>query len=173
MKIAILSDTHDNIPNTKWAVAEVIKNGADVLLFCGDFCAPRAGLELCEFKGPIYVVWGNNDGDKMNISRLMNAANDKVTFFPEADAVFELDGRKIAMTHYPFYAQALARTGDYDLVCFGHDHKARVETHGKCLAVNPGSLNAVRSTDIMGFALYDTTTHKAILHKLDGSFLEI
>jgi predicted phosphodiesterase len=109
-------------------------------------------------------VFGNNDGDKMNISRLMNEANSQVKFFGEADGKLELDCRKIAMTHYPFYANALARTGDYDLVCFGHDHKGRIETHGKCLAVNPGCLNPVRPDDTVGFAIYDTAAHKAELH---------
>ena len=38
MRIAILSDTHDNI----WKLDEVLKQVGDAgaLLFCGDFCAP-------------------------------------------------------------------------------------------------------------------------------------
>ncbi len=171
MKIAILSDSHDNIANVETAIQKIQEMSAEVLLFCGDFCAPGPGRIIADFKGPIYIVWGNNDGDKMNISRVMWEKNSNIKFFPESDGVFELGGRKIAMTHYPLYAQALARTGDYDLVVFGHDHKARIETHGKCLAVNPGSLNKLRSSDNIGFAIYDTTAHKAELYHLDGSIL--
>jgi putative phosphoesterase len=168
MKIAILSDSHDHLPNTKLAVERVQKLGAEVLLFCGDFCAPRAAMEVGKFNGPVYMIFGNNDGDQLNIYlRVIENCSD-VKFMLEGNGILELDGRKIAMTHYPRYADALARTGDYDLVVFGHDHKARIETHGKCLAVNPGCLNAVRSDDNIGFAIYDTMTHQAELHGLDG-----
>ena len=37
MRIAILSDTHDNI----WVLKDLLAGlEADALLFCGDFCAP-------------------------------------------------------------------------------------------------------------------------------------
>jgi putative phosphoesterase len=173
MKIAILSDGHDGIANIKSAIEQIQKLGAEVLLFCGDFCAPGAGIELCSFKGPIYTVWGNNDGDRINITERMHANHSNVILLKESEGQIELGGRKIAMTHYPKYAVAFARTGDYDLVAFGHDHQVRIETHGKCLAVNPGCLNQVRPSDKMGFALYDTDAHAATLHALDGSFLTI
>ena len=39
-KIAILSDTHDNIANLEKAMAQIRTSGAEVLLHCGDLCAP-------------------------------------------------------------------------------------------------------------------------------------
>lgn len=166
MKIAILSDAHDHIENTIKAIKLVQEKGAEALIFCGDFCAPRAALNIAEFKGDVYAIFGNNDGDQLNIYQIAHSKKPEMKFFLEGRASFEIDGKKIFVTHYPVYASALARTGDYDLVCFGHDHKARVETHGNCLAVNPGCLNAVRHDDIIGFAIYDTQTHKAELFPL-------
>ena len=32
------------------------------------------------------------------------------------------------MVHYPHYAKAMALTGDYDLVCNGHEHRAVIGT---------------------------------------------
>lgn len=173
MKIAILSDTHDNVENTKIAVQHAQNMEAEILFFCGDFCAPGPAKAIAEFKGHIYVVFGNNDGDRLSISQKMKVINSNVTFFPDGEGELELAGKKIAINHYPLYATALARTGDYDLVCFGHDHKPRIETYGNCLAVNPGCLNIVKSGISSSFAIYDTNAHAATLHALDGSILTI
>lgn len=172
MKIAILSDSHDNVANIELALTQIHAANADVLLYCGDFCSPFSAKAIAAFNGLIFVVFGNNDGDKVNIVARMNETNPQVTFFGEGDGKLELDGRKIAMTHYPRYADALARTGDYDLVCFGHDHKARIERHGNSVAVNPGCLAGRRASDIVAFAIYDTVNHQALLHNLDGGFLD-
>jgi uncharacterized protein len=54
MKIAVLSDIHDNI----WALERLLEDlQADVLIFCGDFCAPFTLAQIAEgFSGPIHVV---------------------------------------------------------------------------------------------------------------------
>jgi uncharacterized protein len=171
MKIAILSDAHDQLENTKAAVAQVGKMSAEALLFCGDFCAPAIGVALCDFTGPIYAIFGNIDGDPLNVYQQMTAKKSDVKIFKESTAVFDLGGRKIAMTHYPLYGNALARTGDYDMVCFGHDHQPRIETHGKALGINPGSI--LGRPVAPSFAIYDAGAHKAVLHALDGSILTI
>lgn len=171
MKIAILSDSHDHKENVAQAVAKVQEMGAGILLFCGDLCAGPVGIALCAFKGPIYFCFGNNDGDRISIQEKMKEAHPQVNFFRDGSGEFEIEGRKIAMNHYPLYAQALARTGDYDMVAFGHDHEARVLTFGKTLAINPGSLNLLKQGANPGFAIYDTANHQATLHNLDGGFL--
>ena len=71
MKLAICSDIHDNI----WVLARALPllQEADVLLFCGDFCAPFTLVQMAEgFAGPIHVVWGNNDGDKWLLTSQAN-----------------------------------------------------------------------------------------------------
>jgi putative phosphoesterase len=164
MKIAILSDTHDNQINTKIALEKVTEKGAEALLFCGDFCSPGPAKWIAQFPGIIHTIFGNNDGDRMNIAMFISQ-NPKATVHKEyADIV--IDGKKIGMTHYPFYAEKMAKSGDFDLVCFGHDHQARVEVYGICLAVNPGSLNQQRPDDKMGYAIYDTQTHTVELFGL-------
>jgi predicted phosphodiesterase len=50
--------------------------------------------------------------------------------------------------HYPHYAQALACTGDYDLVCCGHDHKSSISQvatvrGGHTWLINPGTVGGV------------------------------
>ena len=64
------------------------------------------------------------------------------------DAGIELGGRRIFLVHYPHYAHALAATGDWDLVCCGHSHKAEITERKNCgggstPVVNPGTVGGV------------------------------
>ena len=61
------------------------------------------------------------------------------------------------MVHYPHYAKAMALTGDYELVCNGHEHKARIEEiknikGGRTLRLDPGTAAGIGSkpTYILG-----------------------
>ena len=66
------------------------------------------------------------------------------------DAGIELGGRRIFLVHYRHYAEAMAATGDWDLVCCGHDHNANIHTV-KNLAgkytwlVNPGTVGGIKA----------------------------
>jgi putative phosphoesterase len=137
MKIAICSDIHDNIWVLERALGVIQE--ADVVLFCGDFCAPFTLVQLAEgFAGPIHVVWGNNDGDKFLLTR--NASRfDHVHLHGEL-AELELGKMRVAMTHYPDIAQGLVGSDRYDLVCYGHDHIAHDEVVGTSRLLNPGEL---------------------------------
>ncbi len=155
MKIAILSDVHDNI----WKLETLLAGlGADMLLFCGDFCAPFTLAQMAEgFSGPIHIVFGNNDGDQFLLTRVAGR-------FPHVKlhgdfAELTADGRRIALTHYPEIGRALSRGCDLDLVCHGHSHELVVDLEGKTLRVNPGEVMGRfgRST----YALYDTVTGQA------------
>ena len=55
------------------------------------------------------------------------------------------------MVHYPHYARAMAATGEYDLVCNGHEHHARIEEipnvkGGTTLRVDPGTVAGIGSS---------------------------
>ena len=169
MKIAILSDIHEHKDNLLMALDTINKDPEiEALLFCGDFCAPPIAMALTTgFTKPIHIVFGNNDGDRFMIA---NVTRDKshVTIHGEHAAI-ELGGRKIAMTHYPFYGTALGKSGDFDLVCFGHDHDARIIEYGKCLTINPGSIMGNKTPS--SFAIYDTLAHAATLHSVNSGFL--
>ena len=62
-----------------------------------------------------------------------------------ADARLEIAGRRVFVVHYPDYGYAMACTGDWDVVCCGHSHKAetrRVDNvkSGTTWLVNPGTV---------------------------------
>jgi uncharacterized protein len=155
MKIAVLSDIHDNI----WQLEKLLNSlEADALICCGDFCAPFTLAQIAEnFGGAVHVVFGNNDGDPLLLGRVAGRFR-HVTIHGHF-AEMEMGGRSVAVTHYPEIGRALARGGTYDLVCCGHSHEQVLEHGGRTLLLNPG--------EVMGrlgpstYALYDTEAGQA------------
>jgi putative phosphoesterase len=153
MRIAVLSDVHDNV----WALDKALLHiyQADAVIFCGDFCAPFTLTQIAKgVNCPVHVVWGNNDGDKWLLTRNANAAGN-VTLHGEL-AELELGGKRLGVNHYPNIARRLAESGAYDAVFYGHDHMLHQEMVGRTLLLNPGEVmgRLGRST----FAWYDTDT---------------
>ncbi len=162
MLIGVFSDIHDNIPNLKKTLALFKERDASTLIFCGDFCSPIPSREMGSFEGEIHCVFGNGDGDRFAISQVAGSASKNLTLHGES-AELSLDGVAIAVTHYPFYAKALARTGDYQAVFSGHTHVRSEERFGECLWLNPGEVMGWKGEPTC--AVYDTATNSAeIIH---------
>ena len=132
MKIAVLSDIHDNI----WKLEEGLKsieniNDVQAMVFCGDLCAPFTLKQLGEgFKrGPIHVVWGNNDGDKI-LNQKIASSFDNV-FLHGNFMEIKLDQVRIAANHYPELAGHLADSQNFEAVFYGHNHTAKSEKINK------------------------------------------
>ena len=140
MKIAILSDIHDNLWNLSAALDRVA--AADVLLCCGDLCSPFVMDLLAKFPREVHIVFGNNDAD---LFRITKKSTDRVRVHGEYFEA-ELGGRRVAMNHFDYLARPIAASGLYDVVCYGHNHRFRVERLEKTLLVNPGP--------VMGAAFY-------------------
>ncbi|MFP3895437.1 MAG: metallophosphoesterase family protein [Anaerolineales bacterium] len=161
MLVGVISDIHDNI----WALNDVLDalNDCEALLCLGDLCAPFTMTAIEQgFDGPIHLVWGNNDGDKVAITESIPESGDVTIHGILGEVV--LDGRSIAMTHYPQIAQALATNGRYDLVCCGHSHEEEQTRMGETLVLNPGEVMGRFGTH--SFALYDTETGKTEIRRL-------
>ncbi len=147
MKVCILSDSHDHIPLLDAAVAEARSLGAEAVLHCGDVVAPSTLGCLEQYDLPVHIIHGNNTGDLYTLGR-MAARKDSRIHYHGMDAALELGRRRIFLVHYPHYARALACTGDWDLVCCGHSHKALTEavpnhTGGHTWLLNPGTVGGV------------------------------
>lgn len=137
MRIGVISDTHDNIWKLEKALEQL--QGVDLVIHCGDLCAPFMVKHLGEgIEVPIHIVWGNNEGDPFRIARVAEG-------YPHVHlegelAQLEVDGFRVGVHHYPEVAVDLARSGSYDIVCYGHDHTAHEEMIGDCLLLNPGEI---------------------------------
>jgi uncharacterized protein len=162
MLIGVFSDVHDNLPKLRVALAAFKANKVEVLVFCGDFCSPIPAKEMGLFEGTVHCVFGNGDGDPFTIAKVsIEYPNLKVH---GQYAELEFSGQRIAVTHYPLYGQALARTGDYRAVFSGHTHVLHEERFGQCLWLNPGEVMGWKGRSTC--AIYDTTANAATILEL-------
>jgi len=162
MKIAILSDLHDNYTN--WGLINKIldKEKIKIIIFCGDLCAPSMLKKMIkEFAGHIYMVYGNV-ADR-ELEKKVADQSDKVTHFGDLGE-FELEGKKIAVTHYPDKSRKLVSSGRFDLICFGHNHLKTFEKIGKTYLLNPGTSGGM--FQYPSFAIFD-------LKKMANEFKEV
>ena len=169
MKICIVSDSHDRRGRLAAAVKEAKRLGAQAVLHCGDVVAPSTLHAIMPLGLPIHVIHGNNTGDLYHLSKLAHESGGAVHYYGQ-DAGLVFDGRRIFadpvpgvrpdgadakirsrrifLVHFPHYARAMALTGDFDLVCNGHEHRAHIDRvknikDEETLLLNPGTVGGV------------------------------
>lgn len=165
MKIAVVSDTHDNIPNFKKAVSFIEKNKIKLLIHCGDICRVSTLKEILEgFLGEIHIVFGNVDTDRSKIIKISKEDLPQVKVWGRTGEI-NINNKTIAFCHFPELAKDLALKRKYDLVFYGHTHKPWEEKVNETRLVNPGNLAGIFHKPT--FALYDTKTDKLELKILE------
>ena len=169
MKIAIVSDTHDNMATFNKAISFLNAQKITTMVHCGDICNQDTIDEAVKnFKGKIYFVRGNGDQSTQSLSArpstLKKCSGFGLDEVPEKLEI-ELGGKKIFFNHYPEISKAAAETGKYDLAFYGHTHRPWEERIGNCRLVNPGELAGQRYKAC--FAIYDTETDKLVLKILE------
>ena len=166
MRIAVLSDIHDNV----WKLAAALDAvaGSDALVCCGDLCSPFVIHQMARaFGNPIHIVFGNNDADTFRIAnnaRQYGHLRLHGEFFRG-----EFGGRRLAANHFDNIAREVAKSGEFDVVCYGHNHVYDVSRIGKTLAINPGALmgaafaaDGTRADVPSTFVIYDTDSDQAV-----------
>lgn len=162
MKIAIISDTHGNVANFKKAVQWINKQNIKIIFHCGDIGNPESLKESLQcFTGQFFGVFGNIDkGFQIPVKEYNLSGKISVE---ESTLETEIDGKRIAINHFPAEAKKLAQSNKYDMVFYGHTHRAWDEKvaclpagRGICHMINPGELTGhfYKPT----FAVFDTET---------------
>jgi len=133
VKICILSDSHDRADPLARAVLDAKALGAQAVIHCGDLIGAQTIKPALVAGLPIHAIHGNNL------------------------AALELGGRSIVVVHYDHHGYAMACTGNWDLVCCGHSHRAEARQvanvkGGTSWLVNPGTVAglAAPATWILG-----------------------
>ena len=160
MKICIVSDSHDRADALAGAVRTAAEQGAKAVVHCGDLIGTQTVRAAMGVGLPLHLIHGNNLGDPVSLSRLARESGGQVQYHGP-DARLELGGRRIFVVHYPNYGQAMACTGDWDLVCCGHSHRAAIERVANVKGtetwlVNPGTVAGLAAPATWIFAELDT-----------------
>lgn len=143
MKLGVLSDSHNNIPNLLKALRLFDGEGISQLLHCGDMADMLTAKQMTGFD--IIYVNGNSDRSAEAVSHTVWTLNPRNEI---AGDVYEgmLGGVKIAATHghLTLKLDRLIRSRRFDYVFHGHTHRQRDELIGKTRIINPGALGGAR-----------------------------
>jgi len=151
MKIAVISDIHENINNLKKCKEILDNKNINFVIVLGDLVNPGIAKYLGEnFKG--VCILGNNDGDIYNISKNLGENFD---FISKTYTEYELENKKFFLTHYDDLAQVMDKETQ-DFILYGHNHIKFAKIIRNCLVLNPGTLGGIRNSP--SFAIIDTKT---------------
>ncbi len=152
MLLGVLSDTHDELDRTRFAVRLLRGAGAEALVHCGDVTTPPV-LTACAGL-PCWFVFGNHDSD--NVPDLRRVGTELGVVCLEWGSVVELGGRRIGITHGHLTSDlrhVLANRPD--ILLTGHTHFAFDRIEGGVRRINPGALHRA---DVFSVALLDLTS---------------
>ena len=133
MQLGVMSDSHDNVPNIKRAVEVFNDIGVDLVVHAGDFIAPFTIDPLANLNCRVVGVFGNNDGERVVLAKKFEQIGE---VHPNL-ASTSLGDVTIAVMHYPELAIPIAKSGEYDIVVYGHTHKIDIQKE-QSLLLNPG-----------------------------------
>jgi len=115
------------------AVVLFDREGVTVALHAGDIISPITEKEFSRLRCRLICVFGNNDGEKLFLKEKFREIGE----LHERKWEGEIGGRRVLLIHAPDMLEALRESGAYDLIVYGHTHRAEVRC-GRTLVVNPG-----------------------------------
>ena len=134
MKIGIISDTHDNLPQIEKAVKIFNQEKVKLVLHAGEFVSPFTFLEFKNLNCPLKGVFGNNDGDKLYLQEKFEGIGE---LRPEPYQV-NINQKSIIILHKEGLIDALAESQKFKVIIYGHTHRTDLREIGKTLIINPG-----------------------------------
>jgi len=133
VKLGIISDTHDNMPQIAAAVDLFNSERVDLVIHAGDFISPITAKEFQNLAAPLIGVFGNNDGDRLYLTERFK---DIGKIYPDYRE-FEFAGKQGVVMHEPKFIDSLVKSGTFDLIIYGHTHEIDIK-EGRTTVVNPG-----------------------------------
>lgn len=165
MKIAILSDSHDNLDKLRQAVCVCKKAEVEAIIHAGDFISPFSLTPLEESKIPVHAVLGNNDGERdglrrrfammgahfwegpvtffigntcVNLQHFSYTANELSTYMATSSSAAKHIRQQNSHSGQTLSAKDILQTQPHGLLIYGHTHKLKIEKLSNCTIVNPG-----------------------------------
>jgi putative phosphoesterase len=160
MQLGVVSDTHDNYSAAEEIAQVFADRDVETVLHCGDFISPPL---LGAFDGhgfSFHGVLGNNDGELDGLESTIDGMGNGSELHGR-QATFEFDDTRVHMLHGDQgldEVNALAESGEYDYVLYGHFHVAEHREEGDTTVLNPGAHFPTVPEDNRSVAVIDTET---------------
>ena len=118
MKMAIISDIHDNLVNLEKCLAWCETQNVKQLICCGDVTNSETLAFLANnFKGIIHLVRGNVEIYNENEV----GGYDNIKYYDKISIV-EIDYKKVGICHEPYLIEKIIKQSLVDIIFYGHTH---------------------------------------------------
>ncbi len=137
MKIAVISDTHDNLDATLKTFDLINKRKINFTFHLGDIIAPFTLKRIKEvYSGNMVLIFGNNDGEKQGLYKTAKELNFEIYDPP---LIYEIKNKRFMLYHiYP--ENYFAEIKGIDFLLFGHWHKVIHVRKENTIFLNPGEV---------------------------------
>lgn len=152
VKLAILSDTHDQVERVSRALEMARDRDAEAVIHCGDITCPDVVEQFGGWNA--HFVFGNCDHDRIRLARSMALIDATLhenfgqLTLGEVEIAF-LHGHELSLL------EDLQASGTFHYLFHGHTHVAANNLVGKTRIINPGALHRAA---IKTFVVLDTET---------------
>ena len=157
MKIAIISDIHDNLPNLNKCLTWCNNENAEEIICCGDITHNDTLRFLAlHFRNKIHLVSGNVEIYKESEVRKY----ENMKFYGKKGIIY-IEDKTIGFCHEPEYIREILKKEKCSIVFYGHTHKPWEEEKDGVRLINPGNISGTfqKST----FAVLDGDDLKLIM----------
>ncbi|HEC97343.1 MAG TPA: metallophosphoesterase [Nitrospirae bacterium] len=159
MLVGLISDTHDNVDRIEQAVSVFNERGVVLIVHAGDFTSPFSLKPFEKLRADFVGIYGNNDGDRL---LLRDRSKGRIHCQPHK---FTFSEKRIVVMHEPDLVDDLASSGHFDLIVYGHTHRAEIGKINNTLMVNPGEA---------GHWLYGKATVAVVdIKKMEGEIISL
>ena len=135
MRIAVIADSHDNIPKVEEVFKKINEKKIDFVIHLGDYVAPFTIRKIKElYSGKLIGIFGNNDGDKILLSKIFNEYKWEIY---EPPKFIEIENKKFLLFHSLPDFEKIEFNIDY--VLFAHTHRVYIKKE-KFRILNPGEV---------------------------------
>lgn len=134
MRIGVMSDTHNHLPNVARIVELLNAAGVERVVHTGDITQAATLEVLARLEAPLWGVFGNNDrGERAELESAAGSLGMRLVE-PPLDLLWA--GRRILVLHDP---RGIGECRDgHQVLLHGHTHRHHLERgHGR-LVFNPG-----------------------------------
>lgn len=139
MKLAVISDIHDNLVNLSKCLKWCKGGKIEYLICCGDITNSETLNFLGKkFSGPIYLAQGNIEiYDAEEVKKYKNIA------YLGKSGKISVNGKMVGVCHEPYQVDKLLAEDNFDIIFYGHTHQPWISERNGVKLVNVGTLGGV------------------------------